>query len=392
MAYLSKRKNSPYWFANFIGANGKKTSRSTKQLVDAGKNSVRSMAQAQSMADALEDSQRDGRNALHLIEGLQQVVDASLGIEKKRMITVAEWLDSTYLSKEKLCAPGTMKCYKTAFSTFRDFLGDRVDMDIANLSKTDAVRYMEAMLTRVRSGTVERHLACLCSTFGQAWDQELISRNPFAKLAVPAQRASKDKSVREAFSISEIKLMLSRFSSEWCSMILCSLYLGGLRLGDTALLRWDSVDFDNRLVRLQTQKTTRHMIIPLVKPLEEHLLALRQDAKDEYVHPSMAYVSINKSASALSIEFSNAVKMLGISKPADAVKATDSRCMTNKSFHSLRATAVTMLHMAGVPQSIAMQIAGHSSQAIHDVYVKPSLEQVGKAMESLNLQPSEKTD
>ena len=39
------------------------------------------------------------------------------------------------------------------------------------------------------------------------------------------------------------------------------------------------------------------------------------------------------------------------------------------SFHSLRRTATTLLHEAGIPQAVAQALIGHDSAAIHQVYV-----------------------
>ena len=39
------------------------------------------------------------------------------------------------------------------------------------------------------------------------------------------------------------------------------------------------------------------------------------------------------------------------------------------SFHSLRHTAVTMLHNAGVPMAVAQALTGHDSEAMHQLYI-----------------------
>jgi integrase len=39
------------------------------------------------------------------------------------------------------------------------------------------------------------------------------------------------------------------------------------------------------------------------------------------------------------------------------------------SFHSLRRTATTWLHEAGVADAVAQSLIGHSSKAVHDTYI-----------------------
>ena len=58
-------------------------------------------------------------------------------------------------------------------------------------------------------------------------------------------------------------------------MVLCSLYLGGQRLGDVAMLRWDAVDWEKGVVKLVTQKTGREMVVPMVPALAGWDRALR---------------------------------------------------------------------------------------------------------------------
>lgn len=57
--------------------------------------------------------------------------------------------------------------------------------------------------------------------------------------------------------------------------------------------------------------------------------------------------------------------------------------MNSKSFHSIRATAATMLQASGVSQGLAMELVGHDSTAVHSVYIRPSADQLRSAAESL---------
>jgi integrase len=53
------------------------------------------------------------------------------------------------------------------------------------------------------------------------------------------------------------------------------------------------------------------------------------------------------------------------------------------SFHSLRATATTLLHEAGVPAATAQAFIGHDSEEIHKVYVKIGSEALKNAADQL---------
>jgi integrase len=53
------------------------------------------------------------------------------------------------------------------------------------------------------------------------------------------------------------------------------------------------------------------------------------------------------------------------------------------SFHSLRRTATTILHEAGVPAAVAQALIGHDSEAMHELYVSVGSEALQKAAAAL---------
>jgi integrase len=55
------------------------------------------------------------------------------------------------------------------------------------------------------------------------------------------------------------------------------------------------------------------------------------------------------------------------------------RTASQLSFHSLRRTATTLLHEAGIPQAVAQALIGHDSAAVHEVYISVGHEALVKA-------------
>jgi integrase len=45
------------------------------------------------------------------------------------------------------------------------------------------------------------------------------------------------------------------------------------------------------------------------------------------------------------------------------------RAINELSFHSLRRTATTLLHEAGVPSTVAQAVIGHDSEEVHSDYI-----------------------
>jgi integrase len=53
------------------------------------------------------------------------------------------------------------------------------------------------------------------------------------------------------------------------------------------------------------------------------------------------------------------------------------------SFHSLRRTATTLLHEAGIPAAVAQAPIGHDSEAMHELYINVGREALLKAANAL---------
>ena len=96
---------------------------------------------------------------------------------------------------------------------------------------------------------------------------------------------------RDLFStieITEIIDIASRVDNEVKSMVIVA-SCTGLRLKDICLLKWESINFADNLITLQTHKTDGNAIIGMWSLLREELLQLNKTANgNEYVFPDIA--------------------------------------------------------------------------------------------------------
>ena len=135
----------------------------------------------------------------------------------------------------------------------------------------------------------------------------VIERNPGMGVELPKDKKTDSGSpARRGFALEELRRVLERCDEEWRSMVLCSLYLGGQRLGDVAMLRWDAVDWKKGVVRFVAQKTGREMVVPMVPALAVVLRNRKAVCGEEavFVHPSRAEMYERSGSSRLSAEFS----------------------------------------------------------------------------------------
>ena len=199
-------------------------------------------------------------------------------------------------------------------------------------------------------------------------------------------RATEAAIQRRAFSIPEIQAVLSVADEEWRSMVRFGLYTGQ-RLADLALLTWANIDLARGEIRLATRKTGRRMILPIAAPLREHIEGLAAgDKPDAPIHPrAHAVVVKEKKSGSLSNQFADLLAQAGLREKKSHKRTEDSQGRNARreshalSFHSLRRTATTLLHEAGVPAAVAQELIGHDSEEIHRLYVKVGTEAMDKA-------------
>lgn len=381
MASLFKKSASSFWYGNWRNGNIVKT-RSTKipikgEVINGIKEAPsQARVRAQRIADGFEAADKEGIHAVKVKETMSSLAKE----EVTEIPSVKDFLNGYVKSREGQLSRGTIINTKTAIKLFLKHLKQRASLPISTVRRSDVKDFVNAQLKSVRQGTVKKYMTALSPAFMSALDSEIIDKSPFFRIVVPSSTAFKEVN-KEAFSKEEVMLMLKLLPSDWRSMVLFCLYLGGQRLGDIASLRWDQIDVQNRMVSLKTGKTGRAMKIPIVSVLLDHINSLRRF--DEFVHPAFAEKHQRSGSSYLSQQFIRELEFSGIVEKTPSVHKGRTKRICPKSFHCLRATAATLLHTAGVDHALAQEIVGHDSEKAHQLYIRPDSEQKRMALEKL---------
>ena len=107
------------------------------------------------------------------------------------------------------------------------------------------------------------------------------------------------------------------------------------------------------------------------------------------VGPPHAFAILTRtgSASAISQAFSDLLVQAGLrARPASVshrsrgIGHSGRRKINALSFHSLRRTATTLLHEAGVPSTVAQALIGHDSEEVHSDYITVGREALRNAV------------
>jgi integrase len=256
---------------------------------------------------------------------------------------------------------------------FLQFLGDIQDSIISDITSNQVLEFRNAEAKAFAPKTVNHDLKCLKMVFKAARREGLVSEDP-CEFVDPVKDRDDNRPKRRPFSVEELEAAMAAANPEWKSMIMFGLYTGQ-RLGDISTLVRSNLDLETKMLRFVTQKTQRRMAIPLPPPLLEFLKEAKLPADvNAPIHPE-AYkiVTVEKKSGSLSNKFTRILAKAGLrEKPSNKStgKGRDAKRVYHPlSFHSLRHTATTMLHEAGVPAAVAQALIGHDSEAIHQIYV-----------------------
>lgn len=365
MALLWKHPQSKYWMARFIDSSGTRRNRSTRVLA-----TDRNRKEAQGIAEQFEDVATKKRSSAHVRKVISELHKEITGGNLVTM-TLRQHVESWLGRKAKETAPSTVEFYTKGTAKLLNFLGEKADSEIHDIEKADLIRFRDSL--ELAPKTVNHQVKLVRMIFADAKREELISDNPAEFLATLKGSRTKQKA-RRPFTVAELKAVLDQADEEWASMILCALYTGQ-RLGDVAGLRWS--DFDRKpgregMLRMTTGKTGRQIAIPIAGPLEKNLASLPIPlSPDDFLHPRAAKILAGGGkAGHLSNQFTDLLAKAGLRDYRSHKKKEEGteREKSPLTFHSIRGTATSFLHEAGVPAAVAQEIIGHDSPEIHRHY------------------------
>lgn len=153
--------------------------------------------------------------------------------------------------------------------------------------------WQNKLLKRLNPNTIKRYTGIFRLVMRKAFINELLGDfDPCDK--VDFIKGKKPKK-RTPYTQKEMQLILEN-ASGWIKIFLCVAFGTGMRTGELIALKWEDIDFDERIIkvgrsinhgRIKTTKTQNERFIDMLDGVFMALCVLKQNAKsDEWVFPN----------------------------------------------------------------------------------------------------------
>jgi integrase len=335
MASLYEKQNSPFWFVQFIDADGTRRNKSTGLRADNPGQTLKARAlRAQLEAKEL------SRSGV-IVEGggwdtwVPQFLERHCKNDRthERYLDAWEWL-SLWLQLNRYHSPKSI--------TYRNAI-EYIDWRIAYKKRTGKT---------VGRNTAILELKTLAMILGEAVRMGFADANPLASLKLKRDRAAKKPEITDE----EIVQLQNAIQSEpeWMQISFAIALHTGCRLRETRI-PMTCVDFAEDKITFPAPKggEVRAFSIPMpsaLRPLFEKLRKLKREFTLEIpFQPSRRWQQF----------------FIKIEKP-------------HLCFHCLRVTYVNRLRRAGVPSEIAMRLVNHANELIHRIYQREKVADVAQ--------------
>ncbi len=228
---------------------------------------------------------------------------------------------------------------------------DLGNIKISGLTTTRLNRYRQTRRDEgAEDSTVNRELSALrrMMKLGSQHEPPLVNRIPRFPMV------NEDNRVRQGFfELDEFEALRGALPDHM-KIVISIGFCTGMRLSKILALRWDQIDWDEGMLRLDPGSRIKGVgKVPIIPELHEVLD--RWKTVTLLAYPGCKYVCHynGKKITRIYTSWRSACKRVGLE---------------GKLFHDLRRSALRYLVRAGVPQSVAMMISGHKTAGVFKRY------------------------
>jgi len=327
MAYLYKRKDSKFWWVEYVDLTGARRQESTKLR---------------------HDVTAETRKAHELRRELAMREDDKLSVSEQWEVWVPRFLQQRYGA-----TPKTLERYQNSWRNISVFLREGEIYVPRQLSRQLVREFIDWRQQRhpglgvyeVSKNTALYEIKLLRIVMNEAMDSGFCGTNPCVRLDVKRDKPPRKPRITDA----EHQKILQALTQEpeWMQISYAIAWDQGCRFSETCLPIKD-VDLRRGVIGLRTKgekdSIAEFPLSPNLRPLFRRLV--RSKRKVTFEMPAMPGKA-----------WWRFFKRIGLS---------------HLCFHCTRVTFITRCYETGIPRDSVMRLAGHSSTAAHEIYPRLS--------------------
>lgn len=272
-----------------------------------------------------------------------------------------------YLQFEKRLSPNTYRAYSIDLDQFTDF----VSANFSGLPIQDAnygtIRSWIVQLVDqgIEPSSVNRKIACLRSFYKFLMVQEVIVKDPMAKISILKSKRKLPSFVKEADMNNLLDNVPFPPTLEGLrdKLILEMFYATGIRLTELITLKENQLDLRNRTVKV-LGKRNKERVIPFSKSIVHSIEAYRVMRNKEVIMKEHGFLFVTRSGEPCypMMVYRTVKKYLNLYTSSEKLNP-----------HVLRHTYATHLLNKGAEINAVKDLLGHSSLAATQVYTHNSM-------------------
>ena len=196
---------SPFWYACFTGADGRRLKKST---------GLTSKAKAEEMARQWQKAADKAREGTLTEDRAREIISEILasvnGGEGLQTFTVRQWFNHFHKIKVDSQDPKTAARYEQIKDEFLEFLGDKADRNLLSITSADVRAFRDRRKnTGLSATTINGDITILSAIFNGAWRDHVISNNPCTAIEPARDNLSPTKRRKQPFTIEQVKALTS---------------------------------------------------------------------------------------------------------------------------------------------------------------------------------------
>ena len=280
---------------------------------------------------------------------------------------LTEW----YLGLEKVKAIKTCWRIKIALDNFNSELGDII---VGQIKPVDLENYQIKRKAQGKAhGTIDKEISTAQTMVRKAFFNDLIGGNTLKIFERVDNLLRGSENARERIlSLDEYHRLMDHLPAHLKPVVATAFYTG-MRRGEIVGLTWNKVDLQERIIRLEAEDTKDNEArdIPIPDELHGILKSIPRGIHDKHVFHHNGKPIKGDIRTALRRACKEAGIPYGRSTKGGFV------------FHDLRHSFNTHMRKAGVPESVIMEITGHSTRQMFDRYNTIDTEDTRQAIDQL---------